>query len=492
MTYYILNIGNYPSNEKWMDLINRNSIFFGYDGEINGRGSDFFKKIAEGDEIIAYASGHGFVGYGKAGPNPYAHVPEEAVREDGRTHRHQISVIWEKCIPDIRNAIIKPEECKVSLNRAYSQIRDSKSAEKIIELLKKNENSTGNVTMTQEAKDVTKNIILYGPPGTGKTYSTVLRAMSIIAGVPYIKNCTPEEYEAKKKEFDKLRALGQIEFITFHQSYGYEDFMQGIRPVVTDSGQITYKVRDGVLKRIAARAEKDEDKPFVLIIDEINRGNISKIFGELITLVEADKRIGAEHETRVTLPYSDMGVDKDAGNDASKDGKLVTFGLPKNLHFIGTMNTTDHSTALLDTALRRRFEFEELMPDPKRLSENVDGINLQQLLKKMNERIEVLYDRDHTIGHAYLMNVKSLSELQDAFRHRILPLLQEYFYENWSKVRRVLNDVGTHDDFIKETKHLALPLDGDEGDGNEEARPVYSVNATPFPVAAFTRIYGGL
>ena len=421
--------------------------------------------------------------------------------------------------------------------------------------------------------------------------------MSIADGREYASDVDQAEYDRLKKRFDALKTAGQIEFITFHQSYGYEDFMQGIRPF-TENGQVAYEVRDGVLKRIAEKAllnwtrsnnhsptvvdndssfesalrslqdameaaedqkvamklyggattkaslrpdgkvleftvpstgspwsvsikklrtlwsRRDEIKvpsdtggfngsywwaalnllkqnfkesekipaikeptrQFVLVIDEINRGNISKIFGELITLVEADKRIGARYETRVTLPYADM------------EDEPAPFGLPINLHLVGTMNTADRSIALLDTALRRRFQFEELMPRPELLSTDVDGINLQLLLQKLNERIEVLYDRDHTIGHAYLMDVVSLTQLEQAFRHRILPLLQEYFYENWSKVRVVLNDLGVGD-FVRKLDQPALAQDSDEG-YESDVRPIYSVNSARFSVTAYKRIYG--
>lgn len=334
------------------------------------------------------------------------------------------------------------------------------------------------------ADDVSLNAILFGPPGTGKTYATFRKAVEICDGI-----VPGNEEKVIRLRFDELRNEGRISFVTFHQSYGYEEFVEGVRPVVKD-GNVGYEVTPGAFKyacNLARQLSKVDLKPKgppsskdgvsskrnVLIIDEINRANISKVFGELITLIEEDKREGQANAVTVKLPYS--------GED---------FSVPSNLYLLGTMNTADRSIALLDTALRRRFEFEEVMPNPDLLKDHViEGINLGQLLEAINQRIEALYDRDHTIGHAYLMGLQSLDDLERAFRRKVLPLLQEYFYENWSQVRRVLYDFG-EGDFVQRVVRLPIPLDGDD-DLDAESSVVYRVNPAPFPVHAYRRIYEG-
>lgn len=281
------------------------------------------------------------------------------------------------------------------------------------------------------------NVIIYGPPGTGKTYSTIKRCVEICDGSE-IEVLT----DGERKRFSDLRdEEKRVEFVTFHQSYGYEEFVEGLRPeslsgesigaesdtaveeasvrqpISTNRGGFRLKVVDGVLKRIAERASKDKDeRPFVLVIDEINRANISKVLGELVTLLEDDKRKGADNEVCVTLPYSGQ-----------------SFSLPANLYILGTMNTADRSIALLDTALRRRFVFEEMPPEPKLLG-TVDGINLETVLQCMNERLEYLIDRDHLIGHAWFMGCGTKDDVSQVMRDKIIPLLAEYFYDDWGKV----------------------------------------------------------
>ena len=260
------------------------------------------------------------------------------------------------------------------------------------------------------------NQILFGPPGTGKTFDAVSGAVQIIGGSDDI---LPGE---RAKAFDELRKAKQIEFITFHQNYSYEDFIEGIRPVL-EQKELAYKLQSGIFKKIAKRAKRNPEARYVLIIDEINRGNIAKIFGELITLIEPSKRLGADDATKVRLPYS-------------RD----RFGVPINLYLIGTMNTADRGILLLDAALRRRFAFVPKMPDAKSVNKDIEGVDGQALLTAVNQRIIENLDRDHQIGHTYVMGVDTLKALAHAFQTQIIPLLSEYFYDDWEKMRHVLND----------------------------------------------------
>ena len=267
------------------------------------------------------------------------------------------------------------------------------------------------------------NRILYGPPGTGKTWTAAALAVAIVDGEPEIEDIDRDRFESLR--FKPQSGEGQIAMVTFHQNVAYEDFIEGIRPVLNKKGRLAYELRAGLFKRIAKVARRNPDKRFVLIIDEINRGNIAKIFGELITLIEDSRRVGQPDETWVTLPYS---------------GK--PFGIPDNLYVVGTMNTADRSIQLLDTALRRRFTFFEAMPNPKHplIGRDVGGVDCQVMLKAMNERIAVLLDREHQIGHTYLLEVDEIRKLSDTFRNRIFPMLQEYFFDDWAKIRVVLGN----------------------------------------------------
>ncbi|MFW2135761.1 McrB family protein [Chryseobacterium sp. TY4] len=212
-------------------------------------------------------------------------------------------------------------------------------------------------------------------------------------------------------------------FTTFHQSFSYEDFIEGIKPVMEEGKEsISYQIENGIFKDLCLKAQSDPENRYAIFIDEINRGNVSAIFGELITLIEPDKRIGAVNELKVKLPYSKR-----------------EFGVPKNVDIIGTMNTADRSVEALDTALRRRFSFVEMQPNPSvLLNSKYQDVDLKQLLEMINQRIEVLVDKDHQIGHSYFIGIQNLDDLKLVFKDKIIPLLEEYFYGDFGKIGLVL------------------------------------------------------
>ncbi len=455
---------------------------------------------------------------------------------------------------------------------------DNKEIEEMLEFFNQNTNyilrddcsksEDINPIVISKNKEYPLNQILYGPPGTGKTYDVIYRAVAIIENKSLDK-LYKEGFQSVKQRFDDYRKQGQIEFITFHQSYSYEDFIEGLKAATDDVGNVHYKIEDGIFKKISKRAQtqylypglnldgysihkitqeciyiikpnnnelilpkkyidemldlikKNEitiddiksknvinkmpqdtepyiingypnifaklieyilnnsntnENNYVLIIDEINRGNISKIFGELITLIEKDKRLGNDEAMKITLPYS-----------------KESFGVPKNLYIIGTMNTADRSIALLDTALRRRFEFVEMMPKYDILSTDIAGIDLQEMLEIINECIEYLYDRDHTIGHAYFINITSFEDLQEVFKNKIIPLLAEYFYDDWEKIRLVLADNQTEKkdyQFIVKKESDAQSLFGNNSNELIEEKTLYEINEEAFAYPeSYIKIY---
>lgn len=476
--------------------------------------------------------------------------------------------------------------------------------------------------MKEANKEFDKNLILYGPPGTGKTYNSATYAVAICDGKS-VDELT--DYDAVMKRYNELKKAGRIAFTTFHQSYGYEEFIEGIKPIIDENKQdIGYTIEPGVFKEFCenarsivrtkngdsidagariwkltimngdmnqvkqecfeennvrmgfdmdsdearsfvedvrvgdiilslktrktidgiaivtdeavelqdksmyktARAVKwlskniDEDitdinngkllhrmtfakvpnmnvkdvielaekvnpglertvieentEPHVFIIDEINRGNISKIFGELITLIENTKRAGMPEAASAILPYS--------GDE---------FSVPSNVYILGTMNTADRSIALMDTALRRRFQFIEMLPDSDVLrkirADKVEDLDVAVMLDKINERITFLYDRDHTIGHAFFTGLKddaSIEKLQSIFEKSVIPLLQEYFYEDYQKIQLVLSDNAKSDDslkFILDEKVVAKNIfNGNVEDVIDFPEKKYSINSIAF------------
>ncbi|WP_336184710.1 McrB family protein [Fusobacterium polymorphum] len=334
-------------------------------------------------------------------------------------------------------------------------------------------------------KEFDKNVIFYGPPGTGKTYTTAKRAVEICK-TESEKELT--DYSEIMERYNELKKKNRIEFITFHQSYGYEEFIEGIKPVISNEddesedesennkesktnikieNDVKYDIVDGIFKKFCDNARKaiiethdnkENKEPYVFIIDEINRGNISKIFGELITLIETTKRAGKEECISTKLPYSNE-----------------EFTVPDNVYIIGTMNTADRSIALMDTALRRRFKFEEMLPNYDLLKDifvedKGVKVNIGAMLKVINERIEYLYDREHTIGHAVFLEKGKdnrididINKLENIFKKSIIPLLQEYFYEDYEKIRIVLGDNAKNED---EQFILAVSIPEDVFEGN--------------------------
>lgn len=262
------------------------------------------------------------------------------------------------------------------------------------------------------------NFIIYGAPGTGKTYSTAEYALAIIESRAVdTRRKSYEERKAVMAAYNDYVRKGQIVFTTFHQSYGYEEFIQGLRPD-TKSGKMAFITVDGVFKRIADGALDNHEKNYVIIIDEINRANISKVFGELITLIESDKRWGEVNETCATLQSGDI------------------FAVPNNLYIVGTMNSADKSISLIDAALRRRFEFIEQYPN----ASLVDDPTLRNVLSKINTILaDSLESSDLLIGHSYFMG-KTVDDLCAILNNSIIPLLYEYYYDNKKKVIGVLTD----------------------------------------------------
>ena len=466
------------------------------------------------------------------------------------------------------------------------------------------------------------NTILYGPPGTGKTYKSIRYAVNTI-DTKFNQNSSKVD-EDYVKRFNEFKDSGQIAFTTFHQSYGYEEFIEGIKPSLGQdsdnegSENVLYTLNNGVFKEFCLRAQevvvdkeltgispnaqiwkvsvsdtvKDDcfesnrvrinfslgdrsksveyfnhsiqkgdiilmtpqsrtlitgigivtdeeayeikedtgitarnvewlarevsiditdysngkqmvrntvsrvhiisvkdilniiknnsniyqnldipqknDKKYVFIIDEINRGNISKIFGELITLIEDSKRDGEKEAMSVTLPYS-----------------KEEFSVPNNVYILGTMNTADRSIALMDTALRRRFEFIEMMPNEELLTDIViDGIEVKKMLETMNRRIEGLYDREHTLGHAFFMPLKNekkatINQLASIFTNKIIPLLQEYFYEDYEKIMLVLGIDSQNED---DSKFISVKNNDGifKNSQNIDLNPVYQINKEAF------------
>ncbi len=611
------------------------------------------KQIKEGHKVYIWISGRdaGIIASGTILCDPEKREPDlddpyklDAKKKTGA--RFAVDIEIEHKLTDkkiFRNVLKNDERTKklqILINAEGTSFPVRKSEEDVIKSIidgtyvhkaKIDEPKPSNEENENKMTDVGKNTILYGPPGTGKTYNAVLYAVAVIENKLF-STIKKEKDTDVLARFKKYKDEGRIEFTTFHQSYGYEEFIEGLKPVMEDGNEeksdIQYEITTGLFKGFCEKASRpvikdtgniqlnndpavwkvsleragdnstraecmenghirigwdgygenitsdtffsdggkhilnafinkmkvgdiilscyssttidaigvvtgdyewhdeyphykrlrkvnwlikgirenitainDEsnltlstvyklnvsiadvmeivkknlpkavefaanDKNFVFIIDEINRGNISKIFGELITLIEPTKRLGQPEETTARLPYSHK-----------------SFGVPDNVYIIGTMNTADRSIAAIDTALRRRFRFIEMLPEPEILDGiSVEGVSIKDMLVKINDRITVLFDREHTIGHAYFMpliNKQEIETLADIFSIHIIPLLQEYFYEDYEKIRLVLGDnkkQNKDEQFIKAKNHNFNDLFGDT-DYNFDDTTTYEVNS---------------
>ena len=333
--------------------------------------------------------------------------------DSGFVRMGQISLFVNEC--DVENVVFAKIIYKYfnMVEDSDNTINDSDHADVVEEI-----SDTELPTLSPRGKNkvMPLNFILYGAPGTGKTYATAEYAMAIIENrkVDLSQKTSDERSELMRKYKSAIKE-GRITFTTFHQSYGYEDFIQGLRPD-TKNGGFNFVPVDGVFKRIADEAIKHGEKDYVIIIDEINRANISKVFGELITLIEEDKRWGEINALSVTLPSGQA------------------FAVPNNLFIVGTMNSADKSISLIDAALRRRFDFIEVVPNAK----IVENAVLKTVLERLNEELfKELDSTDLLVGHAYFMG-KDENDLCDIMNHSIIPLLYEYFYDNSNKVKNIL------------------------------------------------------
>ena len=415
----------------------------------------------------------------------HGHVIKEPYLENGR---YYVNVEFDKILDYENEKFLKQEDLGLKFSKQdwSPQASGIEIKETILpelremwnKLINGEENSKTSDGGDEEImkKEFDKNVIFYGPPGTGKTYTTAKRAVEICK-TESEKELT--DYSEIMERYNELKKKNRIEFITFHQSYGYEEFIEGIKPVISNEddesedesennkesktnikieNDVKYEIVDGIFKKFCDEARKAQDKEnneYVLIIDEINRGNISKIFGELITLIETTKRAGKEECISTKLPYS-----------------KEEFTVPDNVYIIGTMNTADRSIALMDTALRRRFKFEEMLPNYDLLKDifvEDEGVkvNIGAMLKTINERIEYLYDREHTIGHAVFLELKennNIDKLENIFKKSVIPLLQEYFYEDYEKTRLILGDNAKDEDEQFIFTESIKPKDVFEGD----------------------------
>lgn len=275
------------------------------------------------------------------------------------------------------------------------------------------------------------------PPIPGVTREQPRIFFTTSPGVWYVDLIRVQQAKADfyKKFLSAAKVTKRYDFVTFHQSYSYESFIEGIRPEYIEATKsIDYSPKPGVFKTLCELAASHKEKTYAIFIDEINRGNISEIFGELISLIEVDKREGETGALSVVLPYSKK-----------------TFTVPSNVNVYGTMNTADRSIDQIDIALRRRFKFIPMLPDAEIIenelklqgidAHDIDGIDLIRLFNVLNARIEILLDSQHLLGHALFIGCKSMDNIVRVIRNSVVPLLEEYFYDDVQKIQLVFNDL---------------------------------------------------
>jgi len=394
-------------------------------------------KIKIGDKVIIWQTGKA------AGVYALATVASEVVDMEipsvekvyyqvvpERTKRVKLDINYNLCNQPITKEILKSELYFEKLYTGLSSTNYQASKEQyqiLIDLIIQT-NILQEPIPEYEYKQILQfplNQILYGPPGTGKTYQTINHALAIIEHRS-LEELALEERSHLRERFDYYQQRGAIGFVSFHQAFSYEDFVEGLKPQLLDD-KLAYHIEDGIFKQMVQTADIgwEDGLRFVLILDEINRGNIASIFGELITLIEPDKRAGSREALTVTLPYS-----------------KTAFSVPPNLFIIGTMNTADKSLDNLDIALRRRFVFKAIQPNPAVLKHLtvIAGIELIPLLTTINQRIDWLLHENYCIGHAYFYDVFTFDDLKDLFAYRIIPLLQEFFLYDNTLIAKVISN----------------------------------------------------
>ena len=349
---------------------------------------DFVNNISEGEEVVMPLRGSTQAKKGR--------ITSKCKYDPAAEYRHFRKIKW-------YNKIYEREEI----------LKDSSSVRfptQTVARIWNNQRSVLNyergVSQCLDLLNHKSQIIIQGPPGTGKTILANIVAKKIAS-----EDC--------------------IQKITFHQSYSYEDFIEGLNPIIEDA-KLMYEKKDGILKKLVDEAIDNDDKIFVLLIDEINRANISKVFGEIITLIEEDKR---NEEFAVILPYS-----------------RKKFFIPKNLKIIGTMNTADRSLINIDAALKRRFSFYTLDPDPSSLSNKISGVPMSKLLNNINKEILKTEVTGKQIGHSYFHGKKNIKDLRRVFQYEIIPLLEDYFMDRYYLLKNILGDGFVDDDKKRITK----------------------------------------